>query len=87
MLGIFYNVFVAFIFCQWAWMKIVLIAPVGVSSLSVMMTPVVGVFGGMLFLGETPHWQDYAALVLVVTSLGTVMMPAKPLLGKESRTL
>ena len=78
MLGVFYNVFVAFIFCQWAWMKIVLIAPVGVSSLSVMMTPVVGVFGGMLLLGETPHWQDYAALVLVVTSLATVMMPAKP---------
>jgi drug/metabolite transporter (DMT)-like permease len=77
MLGIFYNVFVVFIFCQWAWMKIVLIAPVGVSSLSVMMTPVVGVFGGMLLLGETPHWQDYAALVLVVTSLATVMMPTK----------
>jgi drug/metabolite transporter (DMT)-like permease len=77
MLGVFYNVFVTFIFCQWAWMKIVLIAPVGVSSLSVMMTPVVGVFSGMLLLGETPHWQDYVALVLVVTSLATVMMPAK----------
>ena len=79
MLGVFYNVFVAFIFCQWAWMKIVLIAPVGVSSLSVMMTPVVGVFSGMLLLGETPHWQDYVALVLVVTSLATVLMPAKPI--------
>jgi drug/metabolite transporter (DMT)-like permease len=79
MLGIFYNVFVVFIFCQWAWTKIALIAPVGVSSLSVMMTPVVGVFSGMLLLGETPHWQDYAALVLVVTSLATVLMPAKPI--------
>ena len=78
MLGVFYNVFVAFIFCQWAWMKIVLIAPVGVSSLSVMMTPVVGVFSGMLLLGETPHWQDYMALILVVISLATVLMPAKP---------
>ncbi len=77
MLGVFYNVFVVFIFCQWAWTKIALIAPVGVSSLSVMMTPVVGVFSGMLLLGETPHWQDYVALVLVVTSLATVMMPAR----------
>jgi len=79
MLGVFYNAFVVFIFCYWAWTKIALIAPVGVSSLSVMLTPVVGVFSGMLLLGETPHWQDYAALVLVVTSLATVMMPAKPM--------
>lgn len=77
MLGVFYNVFVAFNFCYWAWTKIALVAPVGVSSLSVMMTPVVGVFSGMLLLGETPHWQDYAALALVVTSLATVLMPAK----------
>jgi drug/metabolite transporter (DMT)-like permease len=77
MVGVFYNLFVVFIFCYWAWTKIALIAPVGVSSLSVMMTPVVGVFSGMLLLGEAPHWQDYAALVLVVTSLATVMMPVK----------
>jgi drug/metabolite transporter (DMT)-like permease len=78
MLGVFYNVFVVFIFCYWAWTKIALIAPVGVSSLSIMMTPVVGVFSGMLLLGETPHWQDYAALMLVVTALATVLMPARP---------
>ena len=78
MLGLFYNLLVVFIFCYWAWTKIALVAPVGVSSLSVMMTPVVGVFGGMLLLGETPQWQDYAALVLVVTALATVLMPARP---------
>ena len=43
-----------------------------------MMTPVVGVFSGMLLLGETPQWQDYAALFLVVTALATVLMPARP---------
>jgi drug/metabolite transporter (DMT)-like permease len=79
MLGVFYNVLVVFVFCSWAWTKIAVVAPVGVSSLSVMMTPVVGVFSGMLLLGEKPHWQDYAALALVVTSLATVMMPAKPI--------
>jgi drug/metabolite transporter (DMT)-like permease len=79
MLGVFYNLFVVFIFCYWAWMKIALVAPVGVSSLSIMMIPVVGVFSGMLLLGETPHWQDYAALALVVTSLATVLLPAKPI--------
>jgi drug/metabolite transporter (DMT)-like permease len=82
MLGVFYNVLVVFVFCSWAWTKIAVVAPVGVSSLSVMMTPVVGVFSGMLLLGEAPHWQDYAALLLVVTSLATVMMPAKPIMPR-----
>ena len=77
MLGLFYNLFFVFIFCYWAWTKIVLVVPVGVSSLSVMMIPVVGVFSGMVLLGETPHWEDYAALVLVVASLATVLMPAR----------
>jgi drug/metabolite transporter (DMT)-like permease len=77
MLAILYNIFVAFNFCYWAWTKIALIAPVGVSSLAVMMTPVVGVFSGTLLLGETPHWQDYAALVLVVASLATVLLPPR----------
>ena len=77
MLGVFYNVFVAFNFCYWAWTKIALVAPVGVSSLATMMIPVIGVFSGMLLLGENPHWQDYAALVLVVASLATVLLPPR----------
>ncbi len=77
MLGTLYNMFVAFNFCYWAWMRIALLAPVGVSSLAIMMTPVIGVFSGMLLLGETPSWQDYAALALVVASLATVLLPPK----------
>jgi drug/metabolite transporter (DMT)-like permease len=77
MLGTLYNLFVAFNFCYWAWTKIALVAPVGVASLSVMMIPVVGVFSGMLVLGESPSWQDYAALLLVVGALATVLLPPK----------
>ena len=77
MLGALYTLFVAFVFCYWAWTKIALIAPVGVSSLAVMMTPVVGVFSGMLVLGEKPRWQDFAALIAVVGSLATVMLPPR----------
>lgn len=69
-----YNMAVAFVFCHWAWFKIVTSVPVGVSSLSSLMTPVVGVFSGMLVLSEVPHWQDYAALVLVLSALATVML-------------
>ena len=74
-LALGYNVLVAFVFCHWAWFKIVTSVPVGVSSISSLMTPVVGVFSGMAVLGEHPHWQDYAALGLVLFALGTVMLP------------
>jgi len=70
-----YNMVIAFVFCHWAWYKIVTSVPVGVSSLSSLMTPVVGVFSGMLVLSEVPHWQDFAALVLVLLALATVMLP------------
>jgi drug/metabolite transporter (DMT)-like permease len=77
LLGVAYNILVAYNFCYWAWTKMVTLAPVGVASLAIMMTPVVGVFSGMLLLGESPHWQDYGALGLVVASLATVLRPAR----------
>ncbi|MCC6608569.1 MAG: EamA family transporter [Burkholderiales bacterium] len=72
-----YNIFVAFIFCFWAWMKIARTASVGASSIAVLMTPVVGVFSGMAVLGERPSWLDYLALVLVSLSIATVLVPQR----------
>jgi drug/metabolite transporter (DMT)-like permease len=77
MLGAFYNILVAFIFSYWAWTKIALQAPVGVSSLAVMMVPVIGVFSSALAFREIPQWPDYIALGLVVGSLATVMLPPR----------
>ena len=73
--ALIYNVLIAFVFCHWAWFKIVTSVPVGVSSLSTLMIPVVGVFSGMLVLSERPHWQDFAALGLVLPALATVILP------------
>lgn len=72
-----YNIFVAFIICFWAWMTIARGASVGAASIAVLLTPVVGVFSGMLVLGEHPHWLDYVAMVLVVLSIGTVLLPPR----------
>jgi drug/metabolite transporter (DMT)-like permease len=77
MLGALYNIVVAFIFSYWAWTKIALQAPVGVSSLAVMMVPVIGVFSSALVFREMPRWPDYLALLLVVGSLATVMLPPR----------
>jgi drug/metabolite transporter (DMT)-like permease len=75
--GLLYNIFVAFAFAHWAWIKIATSVPVGVFSLSMLVIPVVGVISGMLFLGERPSWAEYVALVLVLASLFTVVLPAR----------
>jgi drug/metabolite transporter (DMT)-like permease len=74
-LGTAYNVFIAFAFAHWAWIKIATSVPVSVFSISMLIIPVVGVLSGMAFLGERPTWAEYAALALVVASLLTVLRP------------
>lgn len=74
-LGTAYNVFIAFAFAHWAWIKIATSVPVSVFSISMLIIPVVGVLSGMLFLGERPTWAEYAALALVIASLLTVLRP------------
>ena len=78
MFGFWYNVFIGLLFCYWAWNKLVQMVPVAVSSLGSLIVPVVGVFSGMAFLNEAPRWQDFAALVLVMTAIATVLLPARP---------
>jgi drug/metabolite transporter (DMT)-like permease len=74
---VLYNVLIAFSFAQWAWIRIATTVPVAVSSLSMLMIPVLGVFSGMVFLGERPSWAEYAALALVLGSLLTVVLPQR----------
>jgi drug/metabolite transporter (DMT)-like permease len=70
-----YNVLVAFVLCHWIWFKIVSRASAGVSALGTLTIPVVGVISSMLVLGERPAWQEYAAMVLVIAALATVLVP------------
>lgn len=76
-LAAFYNATVCFVFCYWAWNVLVRILPAGISGLSTLMIPVVGVFSSMLMLGEQPRWPEFAALALVATALGLVLKPTK----------
>lgn len=78
--GLLYNIVFAFVFCNWAWMRIATAAPVSVSSLSTLLVPVIGVFSSMLMLGERPAWSDFTALALVVAALATVLVG-----GRSSR--
>lgn len=77
MAGLLYNTVVAFMFCYWAWNRIVLMVPVAVSSLSALVTPVVGVLSGMLMLGETLGWQEVIAAALILGAIRLVLRAPK----------
>ena len=76
-LGTVYNVLVAFAFAYWAWIKLVTSVSITVFSLSILVIPVVGVFSGIVFLGERPSWAELLALVLVLGSLASVLSPGR----------
>ena len=68
-----YNVFLAGTLAHWAWFTLARTLPVAVSSLSSLPVPVVGVFSGIVLLGERPGVQEWIALALVVAALFTVL--------------
>ena len=62
-------------FCYWAWTRIALMVPVAVSSLSSLSTPLVGVLGGVLLLGEPFGGREALAVLLILAAVGTVSRP------------
>ena len=80
-LGVAYNVFIAFAFAHWAWIKIATSVPVSIFAISTLIIPVVGVLSGMLFLGERPTWTEYGAFALVLGALLTVLAPGRAARG------
>jgi drug/metabolite transporter (DMT)-like permease len=75
--AIFYNALGVFAFAQVAWLSLARDLPPIASTLSVMFIPVLGVFSGALWLGEVLHWQDWAAVVLIMFAIGTVLWPQR----------
>ncbi len=78
-LAIAYNAIVIFGISQVIWFRLASTLPPMVSSLSVMMIPVIGVFSGMWMLGERPAWQDFAALASILIAMVAVLRPARRL--------
>jgi drug/metabolite transporter (DMT)-like permease len=42
-----------------------------------MLIPVLGVFSGAVGLGEVLHWQDWAAVLLMMVSIAAVLWPKR----------
>jgi len=77
--AIVYNAFIVFGFAHVVWFSLARKLPPVASGLSVMMIPVLGVFSAAWMINETPHWQDYGAMLLILAAMSTVLLkPAVP---------
>ena len=72
-----YNILLAGTLAHWAWFTLARTLPVAVSGLSSLPVPVVGVFAGMVVLGERPGTAEWLALLFVIGSLVAVLWPTK----------
>ncbi len=76
-LSIVFNAVLIFGFAHIAWFVLARGLPATASGLSVMMIPIIGVFSGATLLNEQLHWQDWAAVVLMVAAIASVLLPKK----------
>jgi len=76
--AILYNIFLAGTLAHWAFFTLARTLPVAVSSMSSLPVPIVGVFSGMLLLGERPGPYEWGALTLVVAAMVAVLWTPKP---------
>jgi drug/metabolite transporter (DMT)-like permease len=75
--AIAFNGVLVFGFAQAAWLSLARSLPPLASTLSVMLIPVLGVFSGALWLNEVLHWQDHAAVLLMMVAIASVLWPAR----------
>jgi drug/metabolite transporter (DMT)-like permease len=76
--AIIYNSAIIFGFAHVVWFRLARILPPVASSLSVMFIPVLGTFSGAWLLDEVPHWQDYVAMLLILSAMSTVLFKPRP---------
>ncbi|MDR0934470.1 MAG: DMT family transporter [Burkholderiaceae bacterium] len=73
-MAILYNAIFVFGIATTIWNSMARTLPPVASGLSIMMVPVVGVFSGAWILSETPRWQDYVAMLLILASMSAVLL-------------
>ena len=76
-LAIFYGGFFSFTLCYVIWFQLTRRLPPVVSSLSIMMVPVIGVMTSVVTLDEQLTVFDMLALLLILTAMAVVLLPAR----------
>ena len=75
--GVAYNGVLVFGYAQAAWLFLARTLTPVASSTSVMLIPVIGIVSGAWFLNERLHWQDGAAVALILLAIGLVLLPGR----------
>lgn len=76
--AIVYNIVLAGTLAHWAFFAIARALPAAVSSMASLPVPIIGVFSGMLLLGERPGSGEWIALGFVVAAMIAVLWKPKP---------
>ncbi|MEO8278442.1 MAG: EamA family transporter [Ideonella sp.] len=74
--AIVFNGVLIFGLAQPAWMLLARELSPALSTLSVMLIPVLGTLSGAWWLGEAIYWQDAAALLLIGMAIASVLLPS-----------
>ena len=72
-----YGVLINYGFAQIIWFSLARNLPPATSAMSVMAIPLIGTLSATFIVGEWPHWQDYVAVVLVMSAIAAVLLPAR----------
>jgi drug/metabolite transporter (DMT)-like permease len=72
-----YGALVNYGFAQIIWFGLARNLPPATSAMSVMAIPLIGAFSATFIVGEWPHWQDYVAVVLVMSAIAAVLLPPR----------
>ena len=75
--AIVFNAVLIFGFAQPVWLYLARALPPVASTLSVMLIPVLGTLSGAWWLSEQLHWQDFAAIVLMLAAIASVLLPSR----------
>jgi hypothetical protein len=75
--GVFYNSLIAFALGYVAWFTVARKLSAVTSGLSIMLVPVIAVFGGAFWLSEAITWEDLLALALILAAMAAVLMPGR----------
>lgn len=72
-----YNALLIFGFCHVAWFALARVLPPVAASVSISLIPVLGLLSGALWLNELLHWQDGAAVILIMLAMGIALRPVR----------
>jgi len=72
-----YGAFINYGFSQIIWFGMARNLPPATSAMSIMAVPLVGTLGATFIVGEWPLWEDYVAMVCVMTAIAAVLLPSR----------